>query len=159
MERTRWNSRDPIPLVKLPHARTIAGAKAARSPGGVASGGSSTSNTYRYGMLAFLCECVELVSIGLALCIGRAFNALLLTTFRAHGGGSYHIAYPAVCTALAIALSVLTTRAYGACPRVVKEAPGQIVGFGDVLALATKARGTQAGSPPGLRSETPRARA
>ena len=76
---------------------------------------------------------------------GRAFNALLLTTFRAHGSGSYHIAYPVVCTALAIALSVLATRVYGACPRVVKEAPGQIVPFGDILDLANKARDTQVG--------------
>ena len=89
-----------------------------------------------YNLSALACECVELLSIGLALCIGRAFNALLLTSFRLGMPDIVQWFYPLFCTVLGIALAHVVTRTYGPCARVVKESPGQIVGFASALNTA-----------------------
>ena len=90
-----------------------------------------------YALSSLACEFVELLSIGLALCIGRAFNALLFTTFRLMLPHQVNWIYPIFCTVFGIALASAVRHKYGACARVVKEAPGQIVGFASALQLAT----------------------
>ena len=90
-----------------------------------------------YALSSLACEFVELLSIGLALCIGRAFNALLFTTFRLIMPHQVNWVYPMFCTVLGIALASAVGHKYGSCARVVKEAPGQIVGFASALQLAT----------------------
>jgi hypothetical protein len=101
----------------------------------------ATKNRGRREALLFtvscvLCELAEILSVGFALCMGRACNMLLVTTLRLNATVGRRIAYPALCTVAALVGHVVRGRLYGDDERVVKEAPGQSVGFRSALDLA-----------------------